>query len=73
MLESTGPVGTPVTDILESMRQKAREIGADAVIPTHDVSQAQPQGLMYNPWLGGYQTLGGGVVPKVRGIAIKFR
>jgi hypothetical protein len=54
------------------MRKKAAAIGADAVIPTQDASERQQQSLLYNPWLGGYQTLGGGTVPIIRGIAIKY-
>lgn len=72
MLEATGPVNTPLPDLLESMKQKAAAIGADAVIPTEDASTQQQQALMYNPWLGGYQTVGGGTVPVIRGIAIKY-
>lgn len=73
ILESRAPVGTPLTDLLESMRQKGMAIGADAVIPVQDASEQVPQGLMYNPWLGGYQTLPGGRVPVLRGVAIKFQ
>ncbi|WP_139223277.1 hypothetical protein [Microbulbifer thermotolerans] len=72
MLESTGPVNTPMTKLLESMRQKAMTIGADAVMPVQDASYQQQQGVIYNPWLGGYQTTAGGTVPKIRGIAIKY-
>ena len=72
ILESRGAVGTPFPDLLESMRQKGMAIGADAVIPVQDASEQAPQGLMYNPWLGGYQTLPGGKVPVLRGVAIKF-
>jgi len=72
VLESTGPVNTPLPDLLESMKKKGMAIGADAVIPMQDVSTTQQQGIMYNPWLGGYQTIGGGTLPKIRGVAIKF-
>ena len=72
MLEARGPVNTPITDLLESMKQKAAAIGADAVIPTQDGSTRQQQGLMYNPWLGGYQTIGGGTLPVIRGVGIKY-
>jgi hypothetical protein len=72
VLESRGPVDTPITELLESMRQKAATIGADAVIPTQDASTHQQQGLMYNPWLGGYQTIGGGTIPVIRGVAIRY-
>lgn len=72
LLESGGPVNTPITDLLESMRHKAAAIGADAVIPTQDASTNQQQGLMYNPWIGGYQTIGGGTIPVIRGVAIRY-
>jgi hypothetical protein len=72
MLETRGPVNTSMPSLLENMRQKAGTIGADAVIPTEDASMSQQQSLMYNPWLGGYQTIGGGTLPILRGVAIKF-
>jgi hypothetical protein len=72
MPEARGPVGTSTPDLLESMKRKAAEIGADAIIPTEDASVQQQPGFMYNPWLGGYQTIGGGTVPGIRGIAIKY-
>ena len=72
-LETRGAVGTSLPQILESMRDEAKIIGADAIIPTEDVSEQQQMGLMYNPWLGGYQTLGGGKVPIIRGHAIKYK
>jgi hypothetical protein len=61
-----------ITDLLESMKQKAEAIGADAVIPTKNASTQTQPGLMYNPWLGGYQTIGGGTIPIIRGVAIKY-
>lgn len=73
ILESRGPVGTPLPDLLENMRAKGQDIGADAVVPVQDASQESPQGLMYNPWLGGYQTVGGGRAPIIRGVAIKYQ
>ncbi len=72
MLEASGPVNTPLPELLESMRRKAAAIGADAVIPTENASKQQQPGFMYNPWLGGYQSIGGGTVPVIRGIAIKY-
>ena len=72
ILETRGPVNSPMPSLLENMKQKAAAIGADAVIPAEDLSMNQQQGLMYNPWLGGYQTIGGGTLPILRGVAIKF-
>ncbi len=72
ILETTGPVNTPLTDLLESMRQKAKDIGADAIIPTQDASQRQVQSRLYVPWLGENQATSG-VVPKLRGVAIKYQ
>jgi hypothetical protein len=73
VLESRGAVGTSLPDLLQSMQKKAEEIGADAIIPTQNASEQSPQGIIYNPWLGGYQTLGGGRIPVIRGIAIKYK
>ena len=39
MLEATAPVGTPLPQLIESMRQKAMVVGADAVIPTENASR----------------------------------
>ena len=72
MLEARGPLNTPLTDLLESMKQKSAAIGADAVLPTENASTQTQPGLMYNPWLGGYQTIGGGTIPIIRGFAIKY-
>ena len=71
-LETRGTVGTSLPQILESMRDEAKTIGADAIIPTEDVSEKQQTGIICNPWLGGYQTLPGGKVPVIRGLAIKY-
>ncbi len=60
ILESRGRAGTALPDLLENLRQKGQEIGADAVIPVHDGSQ----GLMHDPWLGAYQI--------IRGVAIRY-
>ena len=73
VLESRGPIGLGLPELLEDMKEKAKAVGADAVIPIQDASQQQAPGLIYNPWLGGYQTIGGGTIPGVRGIAIKYQ
>lgn len=72
-LETRGPVGTSLPQILGSMRDEAKAIGADAIIPTEDVSEYQQPGVIYNPWLGGYQSLPSGKLPVIRGLAIKYK
>ena len=72
LLESTGPSNTSLVDLLESMRQKAKDIGADAIIPTQGASQKQVQGHLYVPWLGEDQATSS-VVLKIRGVAIKYQ
>lgn len=72
-LETKGGLGVSLPEILEDMRTKAKEIGADAVIPTQDVSEYKTPGIIYNPWLGGYQTLPGGRMPAVQGYAIVYK
>jgi len=37
-LETKGGIGISLPEILEGMRNKAKEIGADAIIPLKDVS-----------------------------------
>jgi len=73
ILESDGAAGMQQNQLLESIRKKAKEIGADAVIPVQGKNQKTPVQLMYNPWLGGYQTMGGWNKPKLRAVAIKYR
>jgi len=69
-LETTGPAGESIPSLLENMRNEARQLGADAIIPVELTSKDIQPGLIYNPWLGGYQTIGGGRFPIVRGYAI---
>ena len=64
--------GVPLPKLLESMRDRAASIGAHAVMPPDDVSETTPQGVIYNPWLGGYQTTGGATIPVLRAIAIRY-
>jgi len=59
--------------LLEDMRQKGMRLGADAIIPVQEKNDQTPQGFMYNPWLGGYHTLGGNSIPILRGVAIKYQ
>ena len=71
-LETRGSVGQALPNLLKNMREKAKIIGADAIIPTEEGREKMQQGLIYNPWLGGYQTIGGGHVPILRGYAIVY-
>ncbi len=71
-IETEGWLNQPLPQLLESMKQKAMALGADAVMNIQDVSTQQSGGLIYNPTLGGYQSLPSGVKPKIRGIAIKY-
>lgn len=57
ILEAMGPINTPLADLLGSMRKKAKEMGADAILPAKGASQQNPPGLIYNPWPGGYQIM----------------
>lgn len=72
-LETKGGLGVSLPDILNGMRSKAKEIGADAIIPTRDVSEYKTPGFIYNPWLGGYQSLPGGRMPAIQGYAIVYK
>ena len=71
-LETRGAVVTSLPQILESMRDESKSIGAESIIHTEDVSEQQKKGLSYNPWLGGHQTLPGGKVHVMRGLEIIY-
>lgn len=73
LLEAQRGIYATLPDLLNSMRQKAKQIGADAIIPYEYTDKPVSPGLMYNPWLGGYQILPGGNVPVLRGYAIKYQ
>lgn len=72
MVEASGPVGTSDAELIEALREKARQIGANGIYVLGRADQAQPQQLMFNPWLGGYQTLGGGTLPAMKAAALRW-
>ena len=53
LLESRGAVGQSLPALLESMRDRAKRLGADAIIPTEERSQYQAPGFVYNSLIGG--------------------
>ena len=72
VLDSVGGVGISEASVVNDMRERAKTIGADAIVVIGAASDRTPQQLMYNPWLGGYQTIGGGEYSKMRAAAIKY-
>jgi hypothetical protein len=73
MVEAHGPVGTADAQLIEALREEAREIGANGIYVLGRSDQQQQQGLMYNPWLGGYQTTGGGTMPGMKAAALRWQ
>lgn len=73
LLETRMWAGVSLPQLLESMQKKAAQLGADAIVPVSFEERSTQQQLIYNPWLGGYQTLGGGANPVLRGYAIRYR
>ncbi len=71
-LDAPGEPGMLRAQVLAQLREKARALGADAVI-VHDVSYRAPVTQRLNPTTGFYETVGGQTVPAFKGIAIKFR
>lgn len=59
-------------DLIENMKEKAKAVGADAIILINTHNEQSPQNLIYNSYLGGYQTVGGHSMPVVMGMAIKY-
>lgn len=71
-LETRGARGVSLPEILEDMRKKAKAIGADAIIPTQDVSEHVGPSFIYNRALGAY-LIPGGKFPVVRGYALVYK
>jgi hypothetical protein len=66
------PVGTGDAELIEALREKAEEIGANGIYVLGRADQLQPQQLMFNPFLGGYQTLGGNTLPVIKAAALRW-
>ena len=71
-IDEPGEPGALRAQVLAQIREKARLMGADAVILT-DVSRRAPTTQRMNPTTGFYETVGGQVIPAFKGVAIKFR
>ncbi len=71
-IDAPGEPGALRAQVLAQIREKGRQLGADAVI-VRDVSYRAPTTQRLNPTTGFYETVGGQVVPAFKGVAIKFR
>lgn len=71
-IDEPGEPGALRAQVLAQIREKARQLGADAVIVT-DVSRRAPATQRMNPTTGFYETVGGQVIPAFKAVAIKFR
>ncbi|MBT3011226.1 MAG: hypothetical protein KME41_05810 [Candidatus Thiodiazotropha sp. (ex Lucina pensylvanica)] len=65
IIETRGVGNAGLPEMLDGMKQEAQKIGADAVLPVQDTSKTVPPSVIYNPWLGDYQTLGGGKISRI--------
>jgi len=72
VIEAPGEPGALRAQVLAQVRDKARQLGADAVILT-DQSRRAPTTQRLNPTTGYYETVGGQLIPAFKGVAIKYR
>ncbi len=72
VIDVAGEPGSFRSQVLAQVSQRARQMGADAVI-LQDVSRAAPPGTKLNPTTGTYETTGGQMIPAFKGVAIKYR
>lgn len=72
VINAPGEPGALRTQVVAQVREKAAQIGADAVI-LQDVSRTTPASQRLNPTTGQYESTGGLLVPAYKGIAIKYR
>ena len=71
LLES--PEGFNVPDLLIEMKEKAKQLGADAILYINESIRQHPPSTTYMPITGGYQSIGGVTYIKVKAIAIKYK
>lgn len=71
-LDAPGEPGALRAQVLAQLTEKARALGADAVI-VRDVSYRAPVTQRLNPTTGFYESVGGQMVPAFKGTAIKYR
>ena len=69
-IEVRGAANISLDTLLEEMRERARRLGADAVLPQE--RRHSSLGLEDNPWTGAYEKTPEGVVPVIYGYAIKY-
>lgn len=72
VIDAPGEPGALRTQVLAQIREKARALGADAVILT-DQSRRAPTTQQLNPTTGYYETVGGQTIPAYKGLAIKYK
>jgi len=72
VIDMPGEPGALRAQVLAQIRDKARQLGADAVILT-DQSRRAPTTQRLNPTTGYYETVGGQLIPAFKGVAIKYR
>lgn len=72
VIDAPGEPGALPSQVLAQIREKARGLGADAVILT-DQSRRAPTTTQLNPTTGFYETVGGQTIPAYKGVAIKYR
>jgi hypothetical protein len=72
VIDAPGEPGALRAQVLAQIRDKARALGADAVILT-DQSRRAPTSQQLNPTTGNYETVGGQLIPAYKALAIKYR
>jgi|SRR6056297_2220384 len=72
IVEARGTHNAIMPEMMERLRQEARQVGAHAVIPRYSQVERQNKGPMYNPFLAGYLNVDGATHTILRGKAIRF-
>jgi|SRR5688572_13350006 len=72
LLETSMAPGATLPELLESMREKAKELGADAITDIQSEERTTPRQFTTEPWFGGFYTYGGERTLVTRARAIRF-
>jgi hypothetical protein len=76
MVKARGPTSTSDAKLIEALREKASQIGANGMYVLGREEEAQPEYLVYNPDLyngvGGLETFDGGTLSVMKAAALRW-
>ncbi len=73
MASMESPEGFNIPDLLVEMKEKAKQLGADAILYINESIRHHPISATYNSIIGGYKSMEGVTYIRVKVVAIKYK